>query len=144
MERIQYYMVFVLYSTKEMNFYTPLVSQRLLHVATNHVITPWPRWRLTVLQMNATCTSSSDKLDTCTLLHPPHTYCFLKWSFGKKNVILRSCQSTSFTKWPWLHYDEASDVVFCSVCQKYNTVTQGRFASGSKDMPFVSVTKLYG
>ena len=25
---------------------------------------------------------------------------------------------------------------------KYNTVTQGRFASGSKDMPFVSVTKL--
>ena len=44
-----------------------------------------------------------------------------------------------YTKWLWLQYDESSDVVFCSVCQRYNAMTRGRFASGSKDMPFVSV-----
>ena len=42
-------------------------------------------------------------------------------------------------KWPWLHYDEPSDLVFCSVCQRYNAMTRGRFASGSKDIPFLSV-----
>ena len=89
--------------------------------------------------MDAACTSTSDTLDTYAQFHPPHTYCFPKRSYGKKNVIWSSCQRTWFTKWPWLHYDEPSDVVLCSVCQRYIAMIQGRFASGSKDMPFVSV-----
>jgi len=82
--------------------------------------------------------ASSSGTTDATRFHPPHTYSFPKRSFGKKNAVLRSCQSTWFTKWRWLHYDEASDVVFCSVCQRYNTVTEERFSSVSKDTPFVS------
>ena len=40
-------MVFILYYTKDIYFYALLVSQRPLHVATNHVITQWPRWYIT-------------------------------------------------------------------------------------------------
>ena len=42
--------------------------------------------------------------------HQPHTYS--KRSFGKKTIILRSFQPDWFNKWPFLHYDEARDVVF--------------------------------
>ena len=43
---------------------------------------------------------------------------FPKRDFGKQVVVKRSCQSAWFAKWPWLHYREDDDSVFCHTCVK--------------------------
>ena len=48
--------------------------------------------------------------------HPPHHFIFPKRDFGQKKVVKRSCQASWFSKWPWLHYQQSSDAVFCHVC----------------------------
>ena len=41
---------------------------------------------------------------------------FPKRSFGVKKVEQRSFKPQWFAKWPFLHYDEAKDAVFCHTC----------------------------
>ena len=48
--------------------------------------------------------------------HPPRHFIFPKRDFGQKKVVKRSCQASWFSKWPWLHYQQSSDAVFCHVC----------------------------
>ena len=48
--------------------------------------------------------------------HQPKAINFPKRSFGKKNPVFRSFQQEWFTKFPFLHYDEAKDIVFCHIC----------------------------
>ena len=43
---------------------------------------------------------------------------FPKCSFGKKSVIPGSYQHSWFSKWPFLHYNEAEDTVICHSCMK--------------------------
>ena len=38
---------------------------------------------------------------------------FLKHSFGKKSVAHRSFQHSWGVKWPFLHYTETNDAVYC-------------------------------
>ena len=39
-----------------------------------------------------------------------------KSTFGKSKHVLCSAQSQWFSSWPFLHYDEAQDVVLCHTC----------------------------
>ena len=48
--------------------------------------------------------------------HQPSAFSFPKRSFGKKNVILRPFQASWFRQWPFLHYDEACDLVYYHTC----------------------------
>ena len=48
--------------------------------------------------------------------HQPVAFNFPKRSFGKKNSVQRSFQASWFSQWPFLHYDEANDAVFCHTC----------------------------
>ena len=36
-----------------------------------------------------------------------------KRSFGKTKMVERSCQSSWFSRWPFSHYDEGKDALFC-------------------------------
>ena len=49
-------------------------------------------------------------------LHPPSTFVFPKREFGKAQIVKRSCQSSWFSKWKWLHYCEKEDKLFCHLC----------------------------
>ena len=44
--------------------------------------------------------------------HQPLTFAFPKHCFGKKSPVLRSFQPFWFSHWPFLHYDEANDMVY--------------------------------
>ena len=46
----------------------------------------------------------------------PTDFRFPKRTFGKSNRVLCSAQSQWFRIWPFLHYDEAQDAVFCHHC----------------------------
>ena len=48
--------------------------------------------------------------------HHPTDFPFPKRTFGKSKPVLCSAQSQWFHTWPFLHYDEAQDVVFCHHC----------------------------
>ena len=48
--------------------------------------------------------------------HQPLSFNFPKRSFGKKRTVERSFQPSWFAKWPFLHYDESKDAVFCHTC----------------------------
>ena len=48
--------------------------------------------------------------------HQPLNFTFPKRSFGKKKVVQRSFQPSWFSQWPFLHYDESKDVVYCHTC----------------------------
>ena len=50
--------------------------------------------------------------------HQPRGYKFPKIKFGKTSIVKRSFQAEWFSKWPWLHYRENDDTVFCHTCVK--------------------------
>jgi len=41
---------------------------------------------------------------------------FPKRKFGQAKPVFRSVQSVWFQKWPWLHYDQAEDRIYCHTC----------------------------
>ena len=47
---------------------------------------------------------------------PGPDFAFPKRSLGKKTVVKRSFQHSWFLKWPFLHYKELTDTVFCHTC----------------------------
>ncbi len=59
--------------------------------------------------------SSSDSL-LPSKPHQPLDFSFPKRSFGQKAPVLRSFQQSWFSQWPFLHYDETQDLVFCHTC----------------------------
>jgi len=48
--------------------------------------------------------------------HQPSSFNFPKRCFGQKKPVYCSFQRQWFVNWPFLHYDEAQDVVFCHTC----------------------------
>lgn len=52
--------------------------------------------------------------------HQPITFSFPKRDLGKTKVLQRSFQPSWFKRWPWLHYDEFKDVVYCFTCLMAN------------------------
>lgn len=68
--------------------------------------------------------------------HQPKGYNFPKREFGQKNPVRRAFQSSWFSKWPWIHYDEALDSAFCFTCARAEE--QGKLRSGSRDLSFLS------
>ena len=59
----------------------------------------------------------------------PKSFTFPKRTFGLKKPIYRSFQCSWFTKWPWLHYDQVNDKVYCFTCVKASTT--GLLSSGA-------------
>ena len=62
---------------------------------------------------NIVSASSSSDVDH---FRPDDSYVFPKKTVGKKQ---RSCQSSWFKKFSWLHYDQVKDAVFCILCKKH-------------------------
>lgn len=61
--------------------------------------------------------SKSDSLvNFPTKPHQPRTLAFPKRTFGTTKTVERSFQKNWFDKWPFLHYDEPKDAVFCHTC----------------------------
>ena len=84
----------------------------------------------------ASCSSNiNDQLDNQARIslgyqpNQPKSFTFPKRTFGLKKPIYRSFQSSWFTKWPWLHYDQVNDKVFCFTCLKASTT--GILSSGA-------------
>ena len=50
------------------------------------------------------------------LNHPASTFKFPKRKFGLAKPVFRSVQPVWFQKWPWLHYDQVEDRMFCYTC----------------------------
>lgn len=48
--------------------------------------------------------------------HHPKDFDFPKRSFGKTKPVQCSAQSQWYNTWPFLHYDEGRDVVYCHTC----------------------------
>ena len=48
--------------------------------------------------------------------HQPRNVSFPKVCFGKTKPVYRSFNVTWFDKWPWLHWDVASERAFCHTC----------------------------
>ncbi len=49
---------------------------------------------------------------------PRPAFKFPKCSFCKNNIVQRYFQHSLFEKWPFLHYKEDTDTVFCFTCLK--------------------------
>ena len=68
--------------------------------------------------------------------HQPINFTYPKKQFGTKN-ILRSSQANFFFKWPFLHYNESRDLVYCHVCMV--AVQTNRLKGRNADAAFVSL-----
>ena len=69
----------------------------------------------------------------------PHqllTFTFPKRSFGKKALVFRRFRPSWFSHWPFLHYDEANDVVYCHTCLLAFKIK--RMMTNTADPAFVS------
>lgn len=81
-------------------------------------------------------TSSGDTIVPDKPHQPGNTYLFPHREFGKKVVVKRSFQSSWFSRWPWLHYSEDKDVVYCHTCMKANT--EKKLQASNADLAFIS------
>lgn len=68
---------------------------------------------------------------------PGPSFKFPKRSFGIKSVVHRSFQHSWFSKWPYLHYNEAADTVYCHTCLKMFKEKKNRTTTKA-DPAFVS------
>jgi len=48
--------------------------------------------------------------------HPSSEFLFPKRTFGKATPVKCAAQQQWFSSWPFLHYDQGQDVVFCHTC----------------------------
>ena len=65
---------------------------------------------------------ATSELATTDFLESSHQpgpdFIFPKHTFGKNSVVQGSFQHSWFSKWPFLHYNEAEDTVFSHICMK--------------------------
>lgn len=73
--------------------------------------------------------------------HPPAQFKYPKRAFGKAKPVYCSAQRQWFQSWPFLHYDEAKDAVFCHTCVKAFTLKRIRTSHNSSSA-FVSFIPL--
>ena len=70
--------------------------------------------------MMASSSSFSESVSEEDVPEVPHQpgadFGFPKRSFGKKATVYRAFQHCWFKKWPFLHYNESSDLVYCHTC----------------------------
>ena len=71
--------------------------------------------------------------------HHPENFRFPERSFGKSKPVQYSAQSQWFKTWPFLHYDEGQDVVYCHTCVKAISLDRIKFSNSVSDA-FVSGT----
>ena len=71
---------------------------------------------LTILNYKTVCAGRSSIMDIPPVPNQPKTFKFPQRSFGQKNQVKRSFQSSWFANRKWLHYDEANDFAYCHVC----------------------------
>ena len=57
----------------------------------------------------------------------------------ERRVVERSCQSSWFKTWTWLHYNEAKDSVHCHLCLKTVKFKHISVNPGDDDTAFVSL-----
>ena len=81
-------------------------------------------------------TSGAQSGDVTDKPHQPLTFNYPKRTFGKRNVVSRSFQPGWYSQWPFLHYDEAKDVVYCHTCLLGFKLK--RMKTNSADSAFVS------
>ena len=48
--------------------------------------------------------------------NPPASFNIPKRKFGLSKPVFPSVQPAWFRKWPWLHYDQVEDKMFCYTC----------------------------
>lgn len=74
------------------------------------------------LKMEASSSSGASSLEEHQSLgeHPnqPMLPSFPRRLFGVKSPVFRSFQSSWYKRWPWIHYDPASDTAYCFTCLK--------------------------
>ena len=68
--------------------------------------------------------------------HQPRNLVFPKRNFGQSRIVQRSFQGSWFDSYPWLHYDEALDLVFCHICARAEK--EGKLMANCKDSAFLS------
>ena len=74
--------------------------------------------------MAASCSSASADHEAHSIENKPHQpkkFSFPKREFGIATVVRQSFQPSWFDKWPWLHYCENSNSVFCFTCMQANS-----------------------
>ena len=71
---------------------------------------------LTILNYKTVCACRSSIVDIPPVPNQPKTFKFPQRSFGQKNPVKRSFQSSWFANRTWLHYNEANDLAYCHVC----------------------------
>lgn len=108
----------------------PQIDQQTLSVSQDSITLPQ-------LQNQNVSESSQDICKAANLIQTPNqpsNINFPKKLYGKQ---YRSVQSTWFKEFPWLHYDEKSDSLFCYVCS--NQYLKGNLATARcSDGAFIS------
>ena len=84
-----------------------------------------------------TAAASQSELILPQAPHQPLNFSFPMRQFGSRNVN-RCFQPIWFSKWPFLHYDESRDLVFCHVCMKADQ-TSHKIRGSNADAAFVSL-----
>ena len=77
-----------------------------------------------------------DLTDIPVVPHQPTTLEFPKKAFGKTKVVYYAFQPTWFKQWPFLHYDESKDAVYCHTC--VTGFKEKKMRSPHADSSFVS------
>ena len=96
--------------------------------------------QLPTSEREATTDVIESKLTAEEEIHQPADFNYPSRCFGVKKAVYRSFQPSWFKRWPFLHYDEARDVVFCHTC--WTGVHRHHLKTSKSEDAFVSITVL--
>ncbi len=86
-------------------------------------------------------TSSTKSSETVSLGENPNQPVFPSYprrKFGLKSPVFRAFQSSWYKRWPWIHYDQANDCVFCFTCLKAKRLGMLKTCASKGEEAFLS------
>ena len=88
--------------------------------------------------IGSTGCSTSNRTVTGDQPNQPLLPSFPKQSFRLKSPVFRSFQSSWYKRWPWIHYDQNNDKVFCFTCLKASRLGKLKACASKGDDAFLS------
>ncbi len=86
-------------------------------------------------------TSSTKSSETVSLGENPNQPVLPSYprrKFGLKSPVFRAFQSSWYKRWPWIHYDQANDCVFCFTCLKAKRLGMLKACASKGEEAFLS------
>ncbi len=94
--------------------------------------------KMASVEATSSSTKSSETVSLGENPNQPVLPSYPRRKFGLKSPVFRAFQSSWYKRWPWIHYDQANDCVFCFTCLKAKRLGMLKACASKGEEAFLS------